>query len=138
MKEHTVFLNPQPGHLRVILVAIAHAGIQDALVQAMTDETGYFVHTVSTSLEALEATRDCIPDLLILDYYLLPCNGIELSDQLHTNKEMRHVPTIILSDQRPHEAREITRRGLLSLGRPYELTDLLDLVNMALHAPTPT
>ena len=60
-----------------------------------------------------------------LPYYLSPCSGIELSDQLHAYKEMRHVPTIMLSDRRPHKVREINKRGLLSLGRPFELTDLL-------------
>jgi CheY-like chemotaxis protein len=79
------------------------------------------VHAVSTSLEALEATRDCIPDLLILDDDLSPCSETELSDRLHASKPLRHVPTIILSDRRPHEVGEITRRGLLSLGRPFEL-----------------
>lgn len=138
IKEQTLFLNQQPGQLQVILVAIAHTGIRETLVQAIADDTPYFVHTVSTSLEALEATRDCIPDLLILDYYLSPCSGIALSDQLHAYKEIRHVPTIVLSDRHPHEVREINRRGLLSLGRPYELIDLLALVNRALHAPTPT
>ncbi len=80
----------------------------------------------------MEATSDCLPDPLILDYGLSPGGGIALSDLLHRRQDMRQVPTIMLSDRRPHEVREIEQRGLLSLGRPFELADLLALLDQAL------
>jgi CheY-like chemotaxis protein len=137
LQERPDFLPEQPNPLQVILVAVAHTGLRETIVAALADDSRFYVHPVSSSLEAIEATRDCLPDLLILDYYLSPAGGMALSDRLHRHPDMRQVPTIILSDRRPHEVREIERRGLLSLGRPFELADLLALLDQALPAPCP-
>ena len=137
IKERPGLLPGQPNPLQVILVAIAHPGLRETLVAALADDSRYYVHPVSNSLEAIEAVRDCLPDLLILDYDLSPDGGLALSDRLHQRRDMRQVPTSILSDRRPHEVREIERRGLLSLGRPFELADLLALLDQTLPAPIP-
>jgi DNA-binding response OmpR family regulator len=133
MQERTDSVARQPGPLQVILMAIAHTGLRETLVAALADDSQYYVHAVSSSQQAMEVTKDYLPNLLILDYYLSPDGGIALSDLLHKRPDMRQVPTIILSDRRPHEVREIERRGLLSLGRPFELADLLALLDQALH-----
>jgi hypothetical protein len=39
MKEQAMFLNPQPEQLQVILVAVAHPGIRETLVQVLADDT---------------------------------------------------------------------------------------------------
>ncbi len=128
-----MFLNQHQAPLKAILVAIDHPESIPALLQAIQDETPCLVLTVSNSLEAVEATKEWMPDLLILDYYLSPLNGIELADHIHARKKMGHIPTIMLSDQRPHEEREINKRGLLSLGRAFELKDLLALLETAFN-----
>ena len=72
-----------------------------------------------------------------MDYYLSPGGGIALSDRLDQCQDVRQVPTIILSDRRPHEVREVEKRGWLGLGRPFELADLLALLDQVLPVLTP-
>lgn len=137
LQERTGSVAHQPGPLQGILVAIGHTGLREALAAALAEDSRYYVHAVSNSLEAIEATRDCLPDLLILDYYLSPDGGVALSDRLHQRRDLRQVPTIILSDRGPHEMREIESRGQLGLGRPFGLADLLALLDQVLPAPIP-
>ena len=131
-----LFRDPQVP-LNVILVAITHSEIRETLVEAIRDHTPYFVLTASSSREALEVTREALPDLLILDYYLVPLSWIALADHLHASQKMRHLPIILLCDQRPQEVEEIERRGLLRLGRPFDLDDLLAILEAALSHPRP-
>jgi CheY-like chemotaxis protein len=94
------------------------------LVLALRQETPYVVHWVSDGFEALRAIREDKPDLLILDYQLPHMNGIDLYDKIHAQPGFEHIPVIMVSAQLPK--REIEKRTLVGIRKPFELGELFD------------
>jgi CheY-like chemotaxis protein len=100
------------------------------LVLALRQETPYAVHWVSDGFEALRAIHEDKPDLLILDYQLPRMNGIDLYDKIHTLPGLEHIPVIIVSVQLPK--REIEKRTLVGISKPFELGELFDTLKQFL------
>ena len=100
------------------------------LVLALRQETPYVVHWVSDGFEALRAIREDKPDLLILDYQLPRMNGIGLYDKIHPLPGFEHIPVIMVSAQLPK--REIEKRTLVGVSKPFELGELFDTLEQFL------
>jgi CheY-like chemotaxis protein len=100
------------------------------LVLALRQETPYVVHWVSDCFEALRALREDKPDLLILDYQLPRMNGIDLYDKIHPLPGFEHIPVIMVSAQLPK--REIEKRTLVGVSKPFELGELFDTLEQFL------
>jgi CheY-like chemotaxis protein len=100
------------------------------LVLALRQETPYVVHWVSDGFEALRAIREDKPDLLILDYQLPRMNGIDLYDKIHALPGFEHIPVIMVSAQLPK--REIEKRTLVGISKPFELGELFDTLEQFL------
>jgi DNA-binding response OmpR family regulator len=100
------------------------------LVLALRQETPYAVHWVPDGFEALRAIREDKPDLLILDYQLPRMNGIDLYDKIHALPGFEHIPVIMVSAQLPK--REIEKRTLVGISKPFELGELVDAVEQFL------
>jgi DNA-binding response OmpR family regulator len=100
------------------------------LVLALRQETPYVVHWVSDGFEALRAIREDKPDLLILDYQLPRMNGIDLYDKIHALPGFEHIPVIMMSVQLPK--REIEKRTLVGISKPFELGELFDTLEQFL------
>ena len=47
MQERTDSIEHQPSSLQVILVAISHTGLREALLSALAEDGRYYVHPVS-------------------------------------------------------------------------------------------
>ena len=69
------------------------------------------------------------PDLLLLDYLLEDMTGIMLYDYLHANHELADVPAVIISAFLDQCKDEIECRGLHGLGKPFEVDELLALID---------
>ena len=78
----------------------------------------------------LEKVKEHQPDLLMLDYELPGKNGIELYELVHATKGCEHIPAIIISADLPQ--REITRRNLSCLPKPYKTGMLLEMLKVML------
>jgi CheY-like chemotaxis protein len=100
------------------------------LVLALRQETPYAVHWVPDGFEALRAIREDKPDLLILDYQLPRMNGIDLYDKIHAQPGFEHIPVIMVSTQLPK--REIEKRTLVGISKPFELGELFDALEQFL------
>ena len=85
---------------------------------------------VPDGFEALRAIREDKPDLLILDYQLPRMNGIDLYDKIHVLPGFEHIPVIIVSVQLPQ--REIEKRTLVGISKPFELGELFDTLEQFL------
>ena len=106
------------------------------LVLALRQETPYTVHWVSDGFEALRAIHEDKPDLLILDYQLPGMNGIDLYDKIHVLPGFEHIPVIIVSAQLPQ--REIEKRRLVGISKPFELGELFNTLDHFLSIPQST
>ena len=58
---------------------------------------GYDVLTAADGKEALEATRNENPDLVLLDLLIPFMNGAEVCEQIKNDKTLRHIPIILFT-----------------------------------------
>lgn len=110
-----------------ILVVEDDQEIGRLLVQVLANETPYQVLLAPDALQALETVKTQTPRLLILDYFLPGMNGIALYDQLHSMHTLSNVPALIMSASLPW--RDIQQRHLAYLSKPFELDELLQIVD---------
>lgn len=115
---------------KTILVVEDDNSIGDLLVDVLSHETSYKAVLVTDGFQALKAVTTMKPSLFITDYRLPYMDGIELYDRLHATKELENVPVLLISAYPP--IREIQKRELTSMSKPFELDDLLDTVERLL------
>jgi|SRR5581483_9204198 len=113
-----------------ILVVEDDDSIGSFLVEAILQETPYDAMLVTDGLQALKAVRNIRPRLFITDYRLPYMNGLELYDRLCSTKALEDTPAIIMSAYLPEE--EVKKRKLVSLNKPFDLDELLDVVEKLL------
>ena len=87
------------------------------------------VGEASNGLEAIEAAREILPDVILMDIGMPLCNGLEATRTI--KREMPHVKIIILTvseeDQHLFDAIKSGAQGyLLKNLEPYQLHDLLE------------
>jgi DNA-binding response OmpR family regulator len=114
-----------------ILVVEDDDSIGSVLVEALSMETSYDALLVCDGFQALNALRSLKPLLVITDYRLPHMDGLELYDRVHAMTETANVPTIIMSAYMPED--EVRKRHLCSLHKPFELDDLLNLIEQLLN-----
>jgi len=117
---------PNQTSRKTILVVEDDADIGAFIVQALTQETPHHTLLVADGIQALQVTRNLIPDLFIIDYLLPHMNGIELYDILQSRQELAAIPTIIISTHLPIQ--EIIKRKIIGFKKPFELQELLGII----------
>src|SRR5579859_605404 len=108
-------------HIKSILIVEDNEDIGTFLVEAIQSETSYRPMLVENADRALETIKTLVPDLFILDYQLPHMDGLKLYDHLHAIKALGHVPALIMSANPP--IKEIQKRGLSSIHKPFELAE---------------
>ena len=116
--------------VKTIIVVEDDEDIGSFLVQAISQETNYQAMLLTDGFQCLKAVTSIKPNLFILDYHLPSMNGIELYDQLHTIKELQHVPAIMVAAAFPEQ--EVKQRKIVGLKKPSDMNELLDAISKAL------
>ena len=119
-KDHT--------NVKTILIVEDDENIGEFLVRALTSETPCEVLWVPDAVQALEAVKTLKPSVLLLDFHLPGLNGLELYDRLHHISELEHVRGVMISASAP-SAQEMRKRNLIHVKKPFDLNDLLDLLD---------
>ena len=130
-QEKELFWEKEPKSDKLILVVEDDEAIGTLLVQLLAQEACYQALLATDGFEALNVVREVKPDLFILDYQLPAMNGIQLYDSLHAISRLENVPAILLSARLPQH--EVEKRSLISVGKPSDLDELLEIVNKALR-----
>lgn len=90
--------------------------------------------------QAIELIGRLTPDLMILDYQLPDMHGLQLYDLLHAPGTTTDIPTLVVSANPP--VQELERRHLPYLQKPFDLDELISLVQQLLsredHPAGPT
>ncbi len=68
-----------------------------ALVAFRLERSGYEVIKASDGAEALEAIRDRLPDIAILDVMMPKLTGYEITEQLRADESTKRIPVILLT-----------------------------------------
>ena len=121
---HTSNENKQRG--KTVLVVEDDVSIGELVVLILSTETSYRVLCASNAFQAIDMVKNCIPDLLVLDFHLPRMNGLELYDHLHAQKAFSTIPVLFMSANAPREALQL--RHLCSLDKPFEVETLVQTV----------
>ena len=75
-------------------------------------DQGYRVRTATSVKEGLQALRDGLPDLVVLDLLLPDANGLELCRQLRATPDGDDIPILVVTiDESPENHAEAVRAG---------------------------
>ncbi len=111
---------------KTVLVVEDDASVGACFVQAIVEETPYMAFFVTDADQALQVMRDLKPDMLLLDYQLPHMNGFELYDHMQEQNVLADIPVLFVSANLPQK--EIEKRNLIGLQKPFELDDLLAMI----------
>ena len=102
-----------------------------ALLQGVLTSYGYVVE-MADELSVLQASREHLPDLILLDLLMPSISGVETARHLRDQPETSDIPIVLISgaaDVAQHTA-QLGAAGYLK--KPFELDDLLAVVKQAL------
>jgi CheY-like chemotaxis protein len=115
---------------KIVLVVEDDDTIRELVRLTLSEEDYNSVLCAAHGYEALDLVRTTVPDLFLLDYQLPSMTGIQLYDKLHLMNGLQHIPGIIMSANLP--LYELEKRKLWGLYKPFDLDELLALVQKAL------
>ena len=106
-----------------------------ALLQAVLTSYGYVVE-MADALSVFQASREHLPDLILLDLLMPSVNGLEAVRQLHDLPETSDIPIVLMSDE-GNVAERAAQLGVAGyLTKPFDLEDLLAVVTRSLDSAT--
>src|SRR5258708_30443540 len=111
---------------KTVLIVEDDPDIGPILQQAFKDETSYQAFLVSDGFAALKIITTISPHLFLIDHHLPGMDGLKLTEHLHATKDFEQVPIIMMSANLPQK--EIKKRQLKSIAKPFDLNVLLQMV----------
>ena len=118
---------PQQTSGKVIFVVDDDEDVGLLITQLIHTQTSHLAWHHTSGSQTLQALSIHTPHLFILDYELPDMNGLDLHDQLHGFEHLRQVPTLLISAMKP-PLRELRRRAITFLAKPFDLSELLDAI----------
>ena len=94
------------------------------------------VVTASNGQEGLEVAAKEMPDLILLDTNMPVMNGHEMLKKLRADKELRHIPVIMLTAiSSPQDIAAASSYGITDyVTKPFDFTELMEKVSRVLKA----
>jgi CheY-like chemotaxis protein len=112
--------------------------ILDLLRELLSDE-GYEPHVFPDGAAAYPRVRDLAPAAIILDMRMeSPTAGWQLLERAWQDPVLRTTPMIVCSGDIPllrERAADLQARGCALLAKPFDLADLLDLLDRMTGGP---
>lgn len=99
------------------------------------DRVGYDVLTCRNGVEALNAIRDCAPEILITDIQMPQMTGKELCMKLHDEFPLRSFPIFVMTSMTDREHREWSAQlaNVFFLEKPLSMRILLQQLEVKLR-----
>jgi len=126
------------------VLAVDDDAMVQALLQAELTEQGYDVIPCGSAVEAFEIiARDGRPDMLIVDLLMPVLDGVELIAKVKADRELRQVPTIVITGQEMGQTRReiLEGFGVPALRKPWRRHELIQCIEeaaMGKQYPPPT
>jgi len=117
MQKKILVIDDEPGFVKIVKVAL--------------EEGGFRVVSSNNGEEALIIAEGEMPDLILLDIWMYPTNGIKIFLQLKGRHSTRKIPVIFLSEN-SRDIRKLKGTGVSSesfITKPYDRDDLLGKIN---------
>ena len=113
-----------------ILIVEDDAGIRETLGEILQEETIHQVFFAEDGETALNMLPTTAPKLFLLDYKLPGMTGLELVDHLRRINGHEQTPVVLMSASL--FGKDISRYDLTYIQKPFDLDQLLQLVEEAL------
>ena len=113
---------------KTILIVDDDRTMGELLKQTFTQNTNHRAVWIAESDLVLETARHLHPSILLLDYIMPFMDGLQLYDHLQRVETMRNVPAILISGSPTLPFEKLRERGIYVLRKPFELSDLLDMI----------
>jgi CheY-like chemotaxis protein len=119
-------------HLRPTRILVVEDDVEvAALLQGVLTSYGYAVE-MADELSVVQASREHLPDLILLDLLMPSVSGLEAARHLRDLPETSDIPIVLMSGT-PDVAERAAQLGAAGyLKKPFELDDLLAAVQQAL------
>jgi len=114
---------------KTILIVDDDRDIGELLRSIIVDQTNYRVVWIAESDLALEAAPHLKPSLILLDYVMPTLDGLKLFDYMQGLEHIRGVPVVLISAKSSIPFDQLETRGIHFLGKPFEMDELIDLLN---------
>jgi diguanylate cyclase (GGDEF)-like protein len=118
----------------VILVADDEP-INRSLIQRRLEREGYLVYTAENGRQAVEITRETLPDLVILDVMMPEMDGMEACRLIKEGETTHDLPVIFLSarDETEMKVNGLTLGANDYISKPFKAEELLARVSVAIR-----
>ena len=119
MAKKILVVDDEPDVLKILLLRL--------------NKTGYEAIGARDGREALKMARQIIPDLIILDFHLPDMNGDDVARILKEDKNLKHVPIILISatvTSVAQRAKECGADGYIA--KPFQPKELISAVKKML------
>lgn len=100
------------------------------LVSDALDLEGHAVECVAGEA-ALDAAMRFGPDLILLDLMMPVVDGFEVARRLRSRDETRAIPIVVMTAMHDAEARGAQIGTRYVLAKPFDIVELLDIVDRA-------
>ncbi len=103
-------------------------------LEFLMEEAGYDVRSVTDGQEALDAVREEVPDLILLDIMLPKLDGYEICREIRANPQCKEVRVIMLTAK----GREVDQEKGLAFGadeyitKPFSTREVVEKVKQIL------
>ncbi|MBM4160920.1 MAG: response regulator [Ignavibacteria bacterium] len=117
--------------MQTILIVDDEDAFRRGIAGALADE-GYTVLEAQDGLEGVEMATTHVPDLVITDVQMDNMNGFMMVDELRQNEVTSLIPVIIMTGVVSISGAWKTSASVEYLEKPFDLNDLLQLVQKIL------
>jgi diguanylate cyclase (GGDEF)-like protein len=109
--------------------------VNRALIQRRLEREGYRVLTAQNGSEAVEKTKDALPDLVILDVMMPEMDGMDACRLIKEDEKTRDIPIIFLSarDETEMKVSGLTLGANDYISKPFKAEELLARVHVAIR-----
>jgi len=107
-----------------ILYADDDTEIREIIKDILVKE-GYDVLIAKDGNEALNLTKQSLPDLIILDYFMPGLTGEQVCMALKKDSQTQHIPVIIVTGYPNEKEKSLSAGAVDFINKPIEKTDLL-------------
>ncbi|HEY7416410.1 MAG TPA: response regulator [Ktedonobacteraceae bacterium] len=113
---------------KTILIVDDDRDIGETLQSIISSETSYRTLWIAESDLALLSAQHLRPSLILLDYLMPIMDGLKLYDRLQDLEHMRGVPVVLITAATALPFRELQKRGIRILRKPFNIPELLALL----------
>ncbi|OGG00269.1 hypothetical protein A3D78_02015 [Candidatus Gottesmanbacteria bacterium RIFCSPHIGHO2_02_FULL_39_14] len=102
------------------------------IIKIILEGQGFLTTLISDGVEFFKKIKKKKPDLILLDIWLTGIDGIEIAKRLKASKKFARIPIIIISANNKGKQLSASVGADGFLAKPFEIDDLINIINQAL------